>query len=68
MSKTEDDHMIDDLARSAIRLLAFHVEQLLRKTNTDAEAILEVRQLRDSLQPPTETPITPDSRGVPDEA
>jgi hypothetical protein len=54
--------MIDDRARSAIRLLAFHVEQLLRKMNTEAkwsgdtnsEAILEVRQLRDSLQPPTE--------------
>ena len=55
--------MTDDLARSAIRLLAFHVENLLLKSHADSEAMLEVRQLRDSLQPPTETPITPDGEG-----
>jgi len=60
--------MTDDLARSAIRLLAFHVENLLLKSHADSEAMWEVRQLRDSLQPPAETPITPDRQGVPDEA
>ena len=65
--------MIDDQARSAIRLLAYHVEQLIRRSHHDvpenaAESLLEVRQLRDSLQPPTETPITLDYQGQRDES
>lgn len=65
--------LIDDKARSAIRLLAYHVERLIQRSHHDApenaaESLLEVRQLRDSLQPPSETPATgpQTARGIPE--
>jgi len=36
--------------RDIIQKLAHHVEQLLRKTNSDAESIIEVQYLRKLLK------------------